>query len=75
MPDKVEAAEAERIGDGDYISGKLVRRIGRNAARPGAGAVAALIEGDDAIALLRQPLQKKLAWRDFLAIRDALGGG
>ena len=25
--------------------------------------------------LLRQPLQKKLAWRDFLAIRQALGDG
>ena len=25
--------------------------------------------------LLRQPLQKRLAWRDFLAIKQALGGG
>jgi DNA polymerase len=24
--------------------------------------------------LLRQPLQKRLAWRDFLAIRKALAG-
>ena len=24
--------------------------------------------------LLRQPLQKRLAWRDFLAIRNALAG-
>jgi DNA polymerase len=25
--------------------------------------------------LLRQPLQKRLAWRDFLAVKQALGGG
>ena len=25
--------------------------------------------------LLRQPLEKRLAWRDFLAIKRALGGG
>ena len=24
--------------------------------------------------LLRQPLQKKLAWRDFLALKDKLDG-